>query len=66
EAQKMEAIGRVTGRIAEEFGTLFAVVGKQTGIMLSHLQQNDPLRSSADELVKIGEKAPPLQHSLLP
>jgi hypothetical protein len=39
-------------RIACEFGTLFAVVGKQTGVMLSLLQQNDSLRSSADELFK--------------
>lgn len=42
EAQKMEAIGRVAGRIADEFGTLFAVVGKQTGIMSSRPQQNAP------------------------
>jgi two-component system cell cycle sensor histidine kinase/response regulator CckA len=61
----MEAIGRVTGRIAEEFGTLFAVVGKQTGIMLSHLQQNDPLRSSADELFQVGEKAATLTAQLI-
>ena len=65
EAQKMEAIGRVTARIAGEFGTLFAVVGKQTGVMLSRLQQNDPLRSSADELFKVGEKAATLTAQLI-
>ncbi len=52
DAQKMEAIGRVVARIAGEFGTLFAVVGKQTGIIVSRLQQNDPLKSPADELFK--------------
>ena len=57
EAQKMEAAGRVAARIAGEFGTLFAVIGKQTGVMLSHLRLNDPLRSSVDELFKAGEKA---------
>ena len=56
DAQKMEAIGRIAAMIAGEFGTLFAVVGKQTGIMLSRLQQNDPLKSSADELFKVGRK----------
>lgn len=65
EAQKMEAIGRVTARIAGEFGTLFAIVGKQTGVMLSRLQQNDPLRSSADELFKVGEKAATLTAQLI-
>lgn len=65
EAQQMEAIGRVAARIAGEFGTLFAVVGKQTGVMLSRLQQNDPLRSSADELFKIGEKAATLTAQLI-
>ncbi len=65
EAQKMEAIGRVTARIAGELGTLFAVVGKQTGVMLSRLQQNDPLRSSADELFKVGEKAATLTAQLI-
>ncbi|MDF0674203.1 MAG: hypothetical protein P0120_07650 [Nitrospira sp.] len=61
----MEAIGRVAGRIADEFGTLFVVVGKQTGVMLSHMQQNDPLRSSADELFKVGEKAATLTAQLI-
>lgn len=65
EAQKMEAIGRVAARIAGEFGTLFAVVGKQTGVMLSRLQRNDPLRLSADELFKVGEKAATLTAQLI-
>jgi signal transduction histidine kinase/CheY-like chemotaxis protein len=65
EAQKMEVIGRVAARIAGEFGTLFAAVGKQTGVMLSRLQPNDPLRSSADELFKVGEKAAMLTAQLI-
>ncbi len=65
EAQKMEVIGRVAARIAGEFGTLFAAVGKQTGVMFSRLQPNDPLRSSADELFKVGEKAAMLTAQLI-
>ncbi|MDH5346290.1 MAG: ATP-binding protein [Nitrospira sp.] len=65
EAQKMEAVGRVTARIAGEFGVLFAGIGKQTGIMLSRFQANDPLRSSADEIFKIGEKAATLTAQLI-
>jgi len=65
DAQKMEAAGRVATRIAEEFGTLFTVIGKHTGLMLSHFQQNDPLRSSADEIFKVGEKAATLTAQLI-
>ena len=65
DAQKMEAAGRVAARIAEEFGTLFTVIGKHTGLMLSHFQPNDPLRSSADEIFKVGEKAATLTAQLI-
>lgn len=65
EAHKMEAVGRVAGRIAGEFGALFSTVGKQTGIMLSRLPKNDLLRSSADELFKVGERAAALTAQLI-
>jgi two-component system, cell cycle sensor histidine kinase and response regulator CckA len=65
DAQKMEAVGRVAARIAGEFGALFSVIGKQTGVMLSRLQANDPLRSSADELFKVGEQAATLTAQLI-
>ena len=65
EAQKMEAVGRVAARIAGEFGALFPVIGKQTGIMLSRFQPNDPLRSAADEIFKAGEKAAALTAQLI-
>ena len=65
EAQKMEAVGQVATRIACEFGTLFAVVGKHTGVMLSHLQQSDPIKSSADALFRVGEKASMLTAQLI-
>ncbi|MDH5739836.1 MAG: ATP-binding protein [Nitrospira sp.] len=65
EAQKMEAVGRVAARIAREFGALFAAIGKQTGTMLSQFQPSDPLRSSADEIFKVGEKAATLTAQLI-
>jgi len=65
EAQKMEAVARVAARIAGEFGSLFSVIGKQTGVMLSRLQLGDPLRASADELFKMGEKAAMLTAQLI-
>lgn len=65
EAQKLEAVGRVAARIAGEFGSLFSAVGKQTGIMLTHLQQHDPLRGTVDELFKVGEQAATLTAQLI-
>ena len=65
EAQKLEAVGRVAARIAGEFGGLFSAVGKQTGIMLTHLQQHDPLRVTVDELFKVGEQAATLTAQLI-
>lgn len=65
DAQKMEAVGRVAASIADEFGSLFSVIGKQTGVMLSRLQLDDPLRDSADELFKMGEKAATLTAQLI-
>jgi signal transduction histidine kinase len=65
EAQKIEAVGRVAARIATEFETLFSVIGKQTGVMLARLQQDDPLRAPVDELFKVGEKAATLTAQLI-
>jgi two-component system cell cycle sensor histidine kinase/response regulator CckA len=65
EAQKLEAVGRVAARIAGEFGTLFSTVGRQTGVMLMHLQQHDPLRVTVDELFKVGEQAATLTAQLI-
>jgi signal transduction histidine kinase len=65
DAQKMEAVGRVAARIAGEFGSLFSVIGKQTGVLLSRLRPDDPLRASADELFRMGEKAATLTAQLI-
>ncbi len=65
ETQKMEAVGRVAAGIAGEFGSLFSVIGRQTGIMLSRLEPSDPLRASADELFRAGEQAATLTAQLI-
>jgi two-component system cell cycle sensor histidine kinase/response regulator CckA len=65
EAQKMEHVGRIAAGIAGEFGELFAVIGKQTGVMLSQLKLNDPLRTAADEIFQTGEKAAALTAQLI-
>ena len=57
EAQKMEAIGRITSGLANEFSHLFSVIGKQTGVVLSHLLPEDPLYRPVDEIFRTGEQA---------
>ena len=57
EAQKMEAIGRITSGLANEFSHLFLVIGKQTGVVLSHLLPEDPLYRPVDEIFRTGEHA---------
>lgn len=57
EAQKMEAVGRITNGLANEFSHLFSVIGKQTGVVLSHLLPEDPLYGPVDEIFRTGEQA---------
>ncbi|NOS77145.1 MAG: response regulator [Nitrospira sp.] len=65
DAQKMEAVGRMAAGIAKEFGELFSVIGKQTGVLLAQLPPNDPLRTATDEIFKTGEKAAALTAQLI-
>ena len=64
EAQKMEAIGRITSGLANEFSHLFSVIGKQTGVVLSKLLPEDPLYRPVDEIFRTGEQAAALTAQL--
>ena len=64
DAQKMEAIGRITSGLANEFSHLFSVIGKQTGVVLSHLLPEDPLYGPVDEIFRTGEQAAALTAQL--
>ena len=64
EAQKMEAIGRITSGLVNEFSHLFSVIGKQTGVVLSRLLPEDPLYRPVDEIFRTGEQAAALTAQL--
>jgi len=64
EAQKMEAVGRITGGIANEFSRLCSVIGTQTGVVLSQLKQDHPLYGPVDEIFRSGERAAALTAQL--
>jgi signal transduction histidine kinase len=57
DAQKMEAIGRIAGGIAEELRQLVSVIGRQTGVALSRLKSDDPLYGPVDDIFRSGEQA---------
>ncbi len=64
EAQKMEAIGRIAGGIANELSHLVSVIGKQTGVVLSRLETNDPLYRPVDDIFRSGGQAAALTAQL--
>jgi len=64
EAQKMEAIGRVAGGIANELNHLVSVIGRQTGVVLSSLKADDPLYRPVDDIFRSGGQAAALTAQL--
>jgi two-component system, cell cycle sensor histidine kinase and response regulator CckA len=64
EAQKMEAIGRIAGGIANELSHLVSMIGRQTGVVLSRLEANDPLYGPVDDIFRSGGQAAALTAQL--
>jgi two-component system cell cycle sensor histidine kinase/response regulator CckA len=65
QAQKMEAIGRLSGGIAHDFNNLLGVIIGYAELLQEGLRIDNPLRRSADEVLAAGRRAASLTRQLL-
>jgi two-component system cell cycle sensor histidine kinase/response regulator CckA len=65
QAQKMEAVGRLTGGIAHDFNNLLGVMIGYAESIQRRLDKTHALRESVDEIVNAGKRAGSLTQQLL-
>jgi PAS domain S-box-containing protein len=65
QAQKIEAIGRLSGGIAHDFNNILTIISGNAQLSLFDLKQGDPLRENIEEIRRASERAADLTRQLL-
>ena len=65
QAQKLESIGRLAGGVAHDLNNLLSPILGYAEILREDLSEDYPLRDSADQIVKAGQRAADLVRQLL-
>lgn len=65
QAQKMDALGRLTGGVAHDFNNLLMVISSYGELMLNSLSPRHPLRRNVEEMMGASRRAADLTRQLL-
>jgi PAS domain S-box-containing protein len=65
QAQKMEAVGQLAGGIAHDFNNILTAMIGYGHLLKMKMQEDDPLRSYADQILALSDRAANLTQSLL-
>lgn len=64
-AQRMESVGRLAGGVAHDFNNILTVIQSFGGFVLESLDERDPAREDAKEILNAAERASKLTRQLL-
>lgn len=65
QSQKLESVGRLAGGIAHDFNNMLTVINGYSDLILSRIDESNPLRQNIVEIKKAGERSSSLTQQLL-